>query len=241
MVEVPVAGLAALRRTDGTSRRCAATLFDPRTAEFEAMVGVHYAFHAAIAAASGNPLLELITLPLHAVADPRELTAPLGREFWVRVDADHRAILGRGPPLARRAGRPRRRPPGRATCAARAGSTAPGALGRARSDAPVATGGQRSAGRRIESVSDGWRRPRLGVGPVTSAAWAVSTCQAKDCSAGMAARVVDPGRDGHRERSSYTRNRQVSVADSGGCGRAATAASRRPRRPRCAGPRSRRA
>ena len=56
------------------------------------MLVAHHAFHVAVAAACGNPLLELVTLPLHASVD-RSMIDPLGRDFWVRVDADHRAIL----------------------------------------------------------------------------------------------------------------------------------------------------
>lgn len=93
MVEVPATGLAALRRTDRHLEALAAALFDPWTAEHDAMLDLHYVFHATIAAASGNPLIELVTLPLHAVADPRALTASLSRDFWARVDSAHRAIL----------------------------------------------------------------------------------------------------------------------------------------------------
>jgi DNA-binding GntR family transcriptional regulator len=37
--------------------------------------------------------MELISAPLHAVVNIRELVAGLGRDFWIRVDADHREIL----------------------------------------------------------------------------------------------------------------------------------------------------
>jgi GntR family transcriptional regulator, transcriptional repressor for pyruvate dehydrogenase complex len=101
MVEVPATGLAAQRRTDGDLAALAATLFDPVTAGVDEMMGQHRAFHGAIAAASGNPLLELVTLPLHALAEGRELAENLGRDFWTGVDADHREIIA-----AVRAGQP---------------------------------------------------------------------------------------------------------------------------------------
>jgi DNA-binding FadR family transcriptional regulator len=93
MVEVPATALAAQRRTDRQLEAIAATLFDPWTAGTVEMLAAHRAFHAAIAAASGNALLELVTLPLHAVTDDLRMVEDLGREFWVRVDAEHRQIL----------------------------------------------------------------------------------------------------------------------------------------------------
>jgi DNA-binding GntR family transcriptional regulator len=57
------------------------------------MVTLHPAFHGAVLAACENPLLELVSAPLHAVVNIRALVAHLGRDFWIRVDADHRAIL----------------------------------------------------------------------------------------------------------------------------------------------------
>ena len=93
MVEVPATRLAAQRRTERHLEALASTLFDPRTADLDEMLAAHRGFHTAIAAASGNPLLELVTLPLHAFDDPHRMIEPLGREFWIRVDADHRAIL----------------------------------------------------------------------------------------------------------------------------------------------------
>ena len=92
MLEVPATRLAALRRTDRDLEAIRATLFDPWAATVDDMLEAHHAFHVAVAAACANPLLELVTLPLHASVD-RSLLDPLGRDFWVRVDVDHRAII----------------------------------------------------------------------------------------------------------------------------------------------------
>ena len=92
MLEVPATRLAAMRRTDRDLDVIRSTLFDPCTATVDEMLAAHHAFHTAIAAACANPMLELVTLPLHAAVD-RTMIEPLTREFWVRVDADHRAIL----------------------------------------------------------------------------------------------------------------------------------------------------
>ena len=92
-VEVPSAGLAARRRTEEHLAALRATLFDPRTAELEVMLAIHSTFHEAMADACGNSLLALIAKPLHRVANARAALQRFGREFWVQVDADHRAII----------------------------------------------------------------------------------------------------------------------------------------------------
>jgi DNA-binding FadR family transcriptional regulator len=93
MVEVPVTGLAARRRTAEDLEALRATLFDPGAAEFDTMMVAHPRFHAAIADACGNPLLTLVTKPLHSVANFRDALLRFGPAFWVDVDRDHRAIL----------------------------------------------------------------------------------------------------------------------------------------------------
>jgi GntR family transcriptional repressor for pyruvate dehydrogenase complex len=104
--EVPAAGLAALRRADADVARLAETLLDPDRTPLREIVPAHRMFHLVVAAATGNPLYELITGPLYAPAN--ELAggdrAPAG--FWQQVDTDHRAILqaiSAGDPAAARA------------------------------------------------------------------------------------------------------------------------------------------
>jgi GntR family transcriptional regulator, transcriptional repressor for pyruvate dehydrogenase complex len=107
VIEVPAAGLAARRRTEEKLTELKATLFDPRTADLETMVAVHHLFHRALAAACGNPLLELLAHPLQGLSNAMRLPENLGRDDWIRVDADHRAIfdavLRRDSPAAERA------------------------------------------------------------------------------------------------------------------------------------------
>lgn len=91
--DVAVAGLAARRRTDAQVAAMRAVLVDPLTTEPSAMIAKHAALHVELAAATGNALLELVTRPLYAAKNSGELTAHLGRAFWVQVDTDHRAIV----------------------------------------------------------------------------------------------------------------------------------------------------
>jgi GntR family transcriptional regulator, transcriptional repressor for pyruvate dehydrogenase complex len=91
--EIAAAGLAAQRRRPEHLEALHATLFDPLTADLDTMAALHPAFHTALIACSGNPALQLVTRPLHMVVNLRELVADLGRDFWIQVDEDHRAIL----------------------------------------------------------------------------------------------------------------------------------------------------
>jgi GntR family transcriptional regulator, transcriptional repressor for pyruvate dehydrogenase complex len=91
--EVPAAGLAAQRRADADVTRLAETLLDPDRTPLSVIVPAHRTFHLVVAAATGNPLYELITGPLYAPANELAVgdSAPAG--FWQQVDTDHRAIL----------------------------------------------------------------------------------------------------------------------------------------------------
>ena len=92
--EVPAAGLAAERRTDDDLSTMATALFDPETAGLDEMLDAHRKFHGAVAAATGNPIYELITRPLYSLANERTLAAQAPTSFWRRVDAEHQEILG---------------------------------------------------------------------------------------------------------------------------------------------------
>lgn len=91
--EVAAAGYAARRRRPEHLEVLRSTLFDPHTADLDTMANLHAAFHTALIASCGNPVLELVTRPLHLVVNLRELGADFGRDFWIQVDEDHRAIL----------------------------------------------------------------------------------------------------------------------------------------------------
>jgi hypothetical protein len=73
------------------------------------MCDKHPAFHTALVAACGNPVLELVTTPLFRVGNIREVLSGFSTEFWVQIDADHRAIFGGGDGGRRRGGRVRPR------------------------------------------------------------------------------------------------------------------------------------
>jgi len=93
LVEVPVAGLAAQRGTAKDVAALRGALFEPGTADLDRKLVAQRAFHIALTAAAGNPVLDLIVQPLYHVANERAIASQAPTEFWVRVDAEHRAIL----------------------------------------------------------------------------------------------------------------------------------------------------
>jgi DNA-binding FadR family transcriptional regulator len=93
MVEVPGVALAARRRTDGDLRVLERTMFDPVHDDVPTKLAAHRAFHAALAAATGNPVYELLARPLYAPGNEDELARRASVALWRAVDRDHRAIL----------------------------------------------------------------------------------------------------------------------------------------------------
>jgi DNA-binding FadR family transcriptional regulator len=93
MLEVPATRFAAGRRTEAHLADLAAALFEPDVDDLDRILAANRAFHATMSAATGNPLYQLVSQPLYAVANERDLADETPKEFWVQVDADHRAIL----------------------------------------------------------------------------------------------------------------------------------------------------
>jgi DNA-binding FadR family transcriptional regulator len=92
-LEVPAAGLAAVRRTDAHLTEIRAALFDPAVDDFDVMLRAHTAYHSAVAKATGNPLFELVTRPLYHIGYGEEVVDNLPDGYWARIDADHRQLL----------------------------------------------------------------------------------------------------------------------------------------------------
>lgn len=92
-LEVPAAGLAALRRQDEQLIEIRGALFDPAIDDFETMMAAHAAFHMAVAKATGNPLFELVARPFYHASFGEAVTGHLPDGYWARIDADHRRLL----------------------------------------------------------------------------------------------------------------------------------------------------
>ena len=92
-LEVPAAGLAAVRRDDDHLIEIRGALFDPAVDDFDTMMAAHAAFHMAVAKATGNPLFELVVRPLYCASYGEDVTDNLPAGYWTRIDADHRMLL----------------------------------------------------------------------------------------------------------------------------------------------------
>ena len=92
-LEVPAAGLAAVRRGDDHLVEIRGALFDPAVDDFDTMMTAHAAFHMAVAKATGNPLFELLVRPLYCASYGEDVTGNLPPGYWKQIDADHRSLL----------------------------------------------------------------------------------------------------------------------------------------------------
>jgi DNA-binding FadR family transcriptional regulator len=93
LMEGPAAELAAMRRTDADLSRIELALADPLAGSIDARLAAHAFFHQAVAVATGNPLFELVTHPLYAVANERQLVEGMTTDYWLEMHADHQAIV----------------------------------------------------------------------------------------------------------------------------------------------------
>jgi GntR family transcriptional regulator, transcriptional repressor for pyruvate dehydrogenase complex len=93
MLEVPAAGLVARRHTEADLAVLSRAMFDPAHDDLPAKLAAQRAFHEGMAAATGNPVFELIARPLYTVANETEIAERAPLRLWRTVDADHRAIL----------------------------------------------------------------------------------------------------------------------------------------------------
>jgi GntR family transcriptional repressor for pyruvate dehydrogenase complex len=94
-LEVPAAGLAALRRTDAHLTELRGAFFNPALDDLDTMLSAHSAFHRTLAKATGNPLFELVGRPLYQASYGEEVFAGLPEDYWARIDADHRELVER--------------------------------------------------------------------------------------------------------------------------------------------------
>lgn len=96
LLEVPAAGLAALRRSDEDLEALRAAIKDEQqTTDRGARFEHHRIFHTVVLDAAGNRLVTVLTSPLFRVIRTRFLGDTTGRPFWRQVDSDHQEILER--------------------------------------------------------------------------------------------------------------------------------------------------
>ncbi|GAA2596881.1 FadR/GntR family transcriptional regulator [Dactylosporangium fulvum] len=93
MLEVPAAGLAAVRREPRHLAELERAMFDPDRDDLDRRITAHAEFHLAVAAASGNTLLSLVVRPLYTVVDPQAVDRVAPLSMWREIDQDHRELL----------------------------------------------------------------------------------------------------------------------------------------------------
>ncbi|WP_236790588.1 FadR/GntR family transcriptional regulator [Amycolatopsis sp. GM8] len=94
MLEVPAAELAARHRTEEELACIRDALFDPATVDPHTVFTHNRDFHTRVLQATHNPLIEVLAEPVFRVLKERFLREQAPPEFWVRVDEEHREILG---------------------------------------------------------------------------------------------------------------------------------------------------
>jgi DNA-binding FadR family transcriptional regulator len=94
MLEVPAAGMAAHRIDESGLEELRGTIFDPAGTPGPSTYAKNQEFHLVLLRATNNPLLEVITAPVFRVMASRFGRDRAPSDFWTRVDADHREILG---------------------------------------------------------------------------------------------------------------------------------------------------
>jgi GntR family transcriptional repressor for pyruvate dehydrogenase complex len=92
-LEVPAAGLAAVRCEEAHLTELRSALFDPDIDDFDTMLAAHASFHRVIAKATGNPLFELVGQPIYQASYGEDVIGSLPEGYWARIDSDHRAMV----------------------------------------------------------------------------------------------------------------------------------------------------
>lgn len=106
MLEVPAAGLAALRRSTDQLEELRATLGEPAGPEPEQIMEFARAFHETLLRAASSPVVEALTRPVFQVLYERMLCYSAPEPYWPRVKDDHQLIfdaVAAGDPAAARA------------------------------------------------------------------------------------------------------------------------------------------
>ena len=93
-LEVPAARLAAIRRTDGAITELEQNLSISNVEDEAVRYAKNSRFHELILEASGNRLLGLVASPIFDVLKSRFRREDVEKNYWDRVDNDHREIFG---------------------------------------------------------------------------------------------------------------------------------------------------
>ena len=93
MLEVPAAGLAALRRSADQLEDLRATLGEPAGSDPQQIMDFARAFHETLLRAACSPIVEALTRPVFEVLYERMLRLTALEPTWSRVKDDHQLIF----------------------------------------------------------------------------------------------------------------------------------------------------
>jgi GntR family transcriptional regulator, transcriptional repressor for pyruvate dehydrogenase complex len=93
MLEVPAAGLAAVRRSDGQLEELRGTLFEPAETSPDRAMELNKLFHAVLMRSTGSQLVEVLIRPVFEVIYDHVVDFDAPPNFWSDMDGDHDAIF----------------------------------------------------------------------------------------------------------------------------------------------------
>lgn len=93
LLEVPAAGLAAVRRSDGQLEELRGTLYDADDVTRAQAVTLNKAFHSVLMRSTGSPLVEVLIQPVFEVIYDHVVGYDAPRAFWATLDDDHDRIF----------------------------------------------------------------------------------------------------------------------------------------------------
>lgn len=93
LLEVPVVGLAALRRSEDQLTELRETLFSPDEVTPAEAVKLHRDFHDVLLRSTGSTLMELLVRPVFEVLYDHVSGTEPPEDFWSSLERDHDAIF----------------------------------------------------------------------------------------------------------------------------------------------------
>lgn len=93
LLEIPAAGLAAVRRTPEQLEELRGTLYRPVDATPKQAIDLNKSFHAVLMRATGSALVEVLIRPVFEVVYDHVVRYDAPPEFWAGLEADHGVIF----------------------------------------------------------------------------------------------------------------------------------------------------
>lgn len=93
LLEVPAAGLAAVRRSDGQLEELRGTLYDAADVTPAQAILLNKAFHSVLMRSTGSPLVEVLIQPVFEVIYDHVVGYAAPHGFWATLDDDHDRIF----------------------------------------------------------------------------------------------------------------------------------------------------